>query len=102
MQFVIHTNTIVNMTDSPFKTSFESIAEMYAYIGKEVGLSNWLTINQESINQFARLTKDEQWIHTDPDKSAKFSPFKKTIAHGFLVLSFCSHFAEQCFILKAL
>lgn len=56
-------------------------------IGKETHLGEWFSLDQECINQFAKVTHDEQWIHTDPERAAKESPFKTTIAHGFLTLS---------------
>lgn len=61
----------------PYKTTFESLYDMEAYIGKEFGLSDWMTIDQESINAFAKNTEDEQWIHIDPERCAKESPYKK-------------------------
>ena len=60
--------------------------EITAKIGSEIGVSDWMTISQEMINQFADLTDDHQFIHVDPDAAAK-TPFGGTIAHGFLVLS---------------
>ena len=74
----------------PYNITFESLYDMEAYIGKEFGLSDWMTIDQESINAFAKNTEDEQWIHIDPERCAKESPYKKTIAHGFMVLSLAS------------
>jgi len=62
------------------------VAELQSYIGKELGHSQWLTIDQERINQFAECTGDHQFIHVDPEKAAK-TPFGTTIAHGFLSLS---------------
>ena len=64
--------------------------ELEQYVGKELGLTEWMTIEQDRINTFAEVTEDLQWIHTDPEKSAAFSPYKKTVAHGFLVLSLAS------------
>ena len=84
------------MTDTSYRTTFDQLEDMQQYIGKEIGLSDWLTIDQETINGFGKLTKDEQWIHTDIEKSAKHSPYKTTIAHGFLVLSLASHFSFEC------
>jgi acyl dehydratase len=55
-------------------------------IGQEVGVSDWLTVDQERVNKFAECTEDFQWIHLDEEKAAK-GPFGKTIAHGFLTLS---------------
>ncbi len=55
--------------------------------GKELGVSSWMTISQDKINKFAEATEDYQWIHTDVEKAKKDSPFKQTIAHGYLSLS---------------
>ncbi len=88
------------MTDTPYKTTFNHLTDMQDYIGKEIGLSDWLTIDQESVNTFATLTKDEQWIHIDVEKSAKHSPYKTTIAHGFFILSLAAHFSYECIAFK--
>jgi acyl dehydratase len=56
-------------------------------VGEEVAVSEWFEISQERINQFADATGDHQWIHVDPVRAAAESPFKTTIAHGFLTLS---------------
>jgi len=77
-------------------TTFSSIQDMQSYLNQEVGVSDWMTISQEDIDAFAKLTKDEQWIHVDPERCAKESPFKTTIAHGFHLLSYASYLAESC------
>ena len=84
------------MTNTPYKTTFKQLADMKAKIGEEIGLSEWIKIDQATINSFAKLTRDEQWIHVDPERAAKESPYKTPIAHGFLVLSFASDFSFQC------
>ena len=56
-------------------------------IGQEVAASEWFEITQERINQFAEATEDRQWIHVDPARAAAESPYKVTIAHGYLTLS---------------
>jgi acyl dehydratase len=61
-------------------------SEIVAKIGSEIGLSDWIAIDQDMINRFADLTDDQQFIHVDPEKAAQ-TPFGGTIAHGFLVLS---------------
>ncbi|RHW23058.1 MaoC family dehydratase [Pseudomonas jilinensis] len=61
-------------------------SELTSYIGKDMGHSDWLTIDQERVNQFAECTGDHQFIHIDEEK-AKLTPFGGTIAHGFLSLS---------------
>ena len=62
-------------------------------IDQKLNPSNWVQITQKKIDEFAQLTQDPQFIHTDPIKAKLHSPFEKTIAHGFLVLSFASKFA---------
>jgi acyl dehydratase len=57
------------------------------FVGQELGVSDWVTIGQDRINQFADATNDHQWIHVDVERAARESPAKTTIAHGFLTLS---------------
>ena len=70
-----------------------SIEELQENVGKNVGQSEWRSIDQQRIDGFAELTEDPQWIHTDPERAAKESPFGATIAHGFLSLSLLSAMA---------
>ncbi|GLS24454.1 MaoC family dehydratase [Marinibactrum halimedae] len=67
---------------------------LFDHIGRSLESSEWFTVTQSQIDQFAECTLDHQFIHTDPDK-AKETPFGSTIAHGFLSLSMLSHFAES-------
>lgn len=77
---------------------FVPVAELKSYIGKDLGHSEWLTIDQERINQFAECTGDHQFIHVDPEK-AKRTPFGTTIAHGFLSLSLIPVLSEKLLVL---
>ena len=72
-----------------------SFREFETYRGQELGCSEYLTITQDQINRFADATLDHQWIHTDPERAAKESAFKSTIAHGYLTLSLVPYFWEQ-------
>lgn len=72
-------------------------AALEAQIGQEVGVSNWITVDQPMIDQFAETTHDDQWIHVDPERAARETPFGGSIAHGFLTLSLASRFAYDCF-----
>jgi acyl dehydratase len=74
--------------------TFQTLKELQALVGQEVAVSDWLTITQEQVNQFAQATGDHQWIHVDVDK-AKAGPFGGTIAHGFLTLSLLPRFFES-------
>ena len=64
-----------------------SIADAQSLVGQELGVSDWLTIDQQRVNDFADCTGDHQWIHVDVERAKKESPFKAPIAHGFLTLS---------------
>ena len=64
-----------------------SYDEFASYLGKELGVSEYLKITQDQINKFAEATLDYQWIHLDQERAEKESPFKTTIAHGYLNLS---------------
>lgn len=74
------------------------VTELSQYVGKELGCSDWLKIDQERINLFAEATGDFQFIHVDPVKAAK-TPFGCTIAHGFLTLSLISKLIEDVVVL---
>ena len=73
-----------------------SLDELKTYIGKEIGVSDWITIDQDRINAFADCTNDHQFIHVD-EELAKKGPFGTTIAHGYLTLSLVSSFMPQIF-----
>lgn len=67
-----------------------SLDQLLASVGKEVGVSPWRTVTQTMIDQFADATDDHQFIHCDPERAARETPFGGTIAHGFLLLSLLS------------
>jgi acyl dehydratase len=72
--------------------SFDELAQ---YVGKELGVSDYITISQEQINLFADATLDHQWIHVDTERTKTESPYKTTIAHGYLNLSILPYLWEQ-------
>ena len=65
--------------------------ELASYLGQKLGESQWVEVNQERINLFADATLDHQWIHVDAERAAVESPYKSTIAHGYLTLSLLPH-----------
>jgi acyl dehydratase len=75
-----------------------SLDEIQSKIGQEVGVSDWITIDQDRIDAFAEATEDRQFIHTDPSAAAQ-TPFGGTIAHGFLSLSLLSRMAAEAILL---
>ena len=86
--------------NNPYSTKFKELTELKNFIGKELGLTDWMQMSQQKIDDFAKITDDKQWIHTDPEKSALYSPYKKTVAHGFLVLSMVSRISFDAFSIK--
>ena len=72
-----------------------SYDEFVKYEGKELGVSEYLKITQDTINQFADATLDHQWIHVDEERAKKESPLQSTIAHGYLTLSILPYLWEQ-------
>ncbi|MGV9679413.1 MaoC family dehydratase [Nocardia sp. NPDC003482] len=75
-------------------THFADVEALRGAVGTEIGVSDWLTIDQERIDTFAEATGDHQWIHVDPDRAAE-GPYGKTIAHGFLTLSLTAALGAQ-------
>ena len=69
--------------------------EFAAYLGKNLGVSEWVDLPQERINQFADATLDHQWIHVDVERAKTESPYKSTIVHGYLTLSLLPYFWNQ-------
>jgi acyl dehydratase len=76
--------------------TFQTLSELAACVGQEVAVSDWITITQQQVNQFAEATGDHQWIHVDVER-AKAGPFGAPIAHGFLTLSLLPKFFESAF-----
>ncbi len=72
-----------------------ALAIFQKQVGNEEGVGEWFTVKQDQINQFADATLDHQFIHVDPVKSAELSPYKVTIAHGFLTLSLVPHLGSS-------
>jgi acyl dehydratase len=75
-------------------TIIDGITGLREYLGQEVGISDWVEVSQERINKFADATGDRQWIHLDVERASRESPFKTTIAHGFLTLSLISQLVK--------
>ena len=73
----------------------ETPDSLKAYIGKELGNSEWMAITQDRIHQFAEATEDRQWIHVDRERAQRESPYGTTVAHGFLTLSLISRLAKD-------
>jgi acyl dehydratase len=67
-----------------------TLDDLRARVGQELGVSDWHEVTQSQIDQFAEITGDHQWIHVDPDRASRESPYKTTIAHGFLTVSMLS------------
>lgn len=75
---------------------FDGLDEFVAATGSQLGPTDWLSVDQDRVNQFADATDDHQWIHVDPEQAAN-GPFGGTIAHGLLTLSLLPHFMHELY-----
>jgi acyl dehydratase len=76
--------------------SFKHLADLQPLVGQELGVSDWITVDQQRIDRFADATGDHQWIHVDPVRAAA-GPFGTTVAHGFLTLSLLPEMGASAF-----
>jgi acyl dehydratase len=76
-----------------------SLATLQQFVGRELGISRWVTVDQARIDEFAECTNDYQWIHTDVERAQRESPFGATIAHGYLTLSMLSPLQNEVGVL---
>ena len=72
-----------------------SVATIDDFVGRELGVSDWVVVDQARIDAFAACTGDRQWIHVDPERAKRESPFGGTIAHGYLTLSLLAALAIE-------
>lgn len=80
---------------------FENLSAFKKILDKKLPTGNWYRITQEMINDFANATHDKQWIHVDEERAKKESPFKSTVAHGFMSVSMISKLLEELFVIKS-
>lgn len=73
----------------------DSLDSLKGFVGQELPATEWLLLTQDRIQQFAEATEDRQWIHVDGERARRESPYRTTIAHGFLTLSLLSQFMKQ-------
>lgn len=78
------------------------VARLKDWVGKEVALTDWLTVTQERIDTFAAASGDDQWIHVDRERAARESPYGTTVAHGFLTLSLLSYLLREAVEIQGL
>lgn len=77
-------------------TEVDHPAELAAHVGRELGVSGWKKVDEAMILRFAELTGDTHWIHTDPERARRETPFGGVIAHGYLTLSFATAMSAEC------
>jgi acyl dehydratase len=91
-------NEDVNPPEDRVELSSDALAvyqELQTKLDQVIHVGDWVTIDQERINAFGEVTEDTQWIHTDPERAVQESPFKTTVAHGFLTLSMLSRMTDS-------
>ena len=76
-----------------------TLSNINDFVGRELGVSGWMTVDQARINQFADCTCDHQWIHVDVDRAKRESPFRSPVAHGYLTLSLIAPLAMEIGVL---
>jgi acyl dehydratase len=76
------------------------IEELKTLTGQEIGISDWINVTQDMIDRFADVTGDHQWIHVDPERAKRETPFGSTIAHGFLTVSLLPQLSQQALSVK--
>ncbi|MFC0251703.1 MaoC family dehydratase [Massilia consociata] len=79
-----------------------SFAGLPGLVGAEVAVSGWFTVGQDRVDAFAEATEDRQWIHTDPARCARESPFRAPVAHGFLTLSLLPAMLESALVIEGM
>ncbi|MGH9566208.1 MAG: MaoC family dehydratase [Candidatus Angelobacter sp.] len=82
------------------KRILDSLDSLKDLVGQEVAVTDWFTMTQDRVQQFADATLDHQWIHVDVERAKRESPFKGPIAHGFLTMSLLAHFMQQAVAIK--
>ncbi len=80
--------------------TINGVEELRGLIGEELGVSDWVTIDQAEVDTFAKTTRDEYWIHTDPERAKTDSPFGGTILHGLFTLSLGPGFSYEIYEIK--
>jgi acyl dehydratase len=78
----------------------DKVISLKDFVGREIAVTDWLTITQDRIDRFAEATGDRQWIHIDREHAQRESPYGATVAHGFLTLSLLSYFVKQAIQIK--
>jgi acyl dehydratase len=78
----------------------DGLTKLKELVGQEVGISDWFQVTQAQIDAFAEVTRDRQWIHLDSARAQKESPYRTTVAHGFLTLALVSHLHGQAVQVK--
>jgi acyl dehydratase len=78
-----------------------SMSTLASFAGRELGVSSWTTLDQQRIDEFAKITGDRQWIHVDLERAARESPFGGTIAHGYLTLALLASLAMEIGVVPA-
>lgn len=87
---------MITDNQAPIPAPAEALIALYLpQVGAETHVGPWLTVTQERIDDFARVTGDQQWIHTDPERARRESPYGATVAHGYLTLSLLPQLTES-------
>jgi acyl dehydratase len=81
-------------------TTVDHTAELATFVGRELGVSEWITVDESVITSFGRITGDTHWVHMDAARARRETPFGGIIAHGFLVLAIITGLSGQCYTVR--
>lgn len=84
----------------PILITVDHTAELASFVGQELGISGWLTIDENMVKSFGRITGDTHWMHMDAERVRVETPFREIIAHGFLVLAIITGLSGQCYAVR--
>jgi acyl dehydratase len=90
-----------NLQETSVPLVVETPQSLKDLVGREIATTEWIAITQERIQQFADVTEDGQWIHVDPERAERESPYRSTIAHGFLTLSLLSRLMKEAIEIRS-
>ncbi|KRB82307.1 hypothetical protein ASE00_09495 [Sphingomonas sp. Root710] len=78
----------------------DHVAELAPHVGEELGVSDWVLLDEEAIASFGKVTGDTHWVHMDADRARRETPFGSSIAHGFFILSLVTGLSGQCYAVR--
>lgn len=90
----------MNLGDTTTSVTVDSTTELTRYVGAELGVSNWIALQESDVLSFGALTRDQHWIHSEPERARAEAGLPGVLAHGFLVLSLITGLGNECYTVR--